>query len=176
MFGQIFLGDQLMIKEFVELMQNAIDIHKKKSEDYANVNVNEFENFERAAMIVSWFNSDIDKVFATMIGIKLARLATLLNKDGDPNNESIDDSFLDNTVYSGLWTSYHRRYPKKGNPSLSELQLFYTDQHSTQPLPNCWNSLTRQLRPEHEYLNGVCTQCGWAPNNPISNSTSNSGS
>lgn len=81
------------------------EIHDKKSSDYA-ASSNSYENFERAAQVASWFKYDIDKVFAILITVKLARLATLLNSDREPNNESIDDSHLDETIYSALWASY----------------------------------------------------------------------
>lgn len=94
------------IKEFVELLDKMRDIHAKKNADYAQ-EYSPFENFERSALISSWFESDDDKVYVVLISTKLARLATLLNKNGKPNNESIEDSFLDLTTYCGLWASYH---------------------------------------------------------------------
>jgi hypothetical protein len=96
---------------FLELLKKMEVIHLKKNDDYA-ANNNAFENFTRSAELVSWFTKDIDRVFVTLIGTKLARLATLLNKGGQPNNESIEDSFLDLTTYCALWTSYHHNANK----------------------------------------------------------------
>ena len=88
------------------------EMHERKNRDYAQ-DENWASNFERAATIASWFNDKIDKVFATMIGIKLARLAELKNGKV-PNNESIADSMLDMDVYAVLWHAYYleRQTPK----------------------------------------------------------------
>lgn len=80
-------------------------MHERKNRDYAQ-DENWASNFERAATIASWFNDKIDKVFATMIGIKLARMAELKNGKV-PNNESIADSMLDMDVYAVLWHAYY---------------------------------------------------------------------
>lgn len=80
-------------------------IHEKKNEDYAAPGKS-FENFERAAEVASWFKHDIDKAFIHNIATKLARLATLLNSDKPPNNESIEDSFDDLATYCLLWGAY----------------------------------------------------------------------
>lgn len=98
--------------EFLELLKWAEETHRKKNEDYTG-NDNPFENFERANIIASWFAKPEDKAFAVLIGVKLARLATLLNSDRAPNNESIEDTFGDNFVYAGLWASYRKRLAKQ---------------------------------------------------------------
>lgn len=96
------------IPEVIALLDKIRTIHEKKNSDYAAVN-SPFENFERSAKLSSWFNSDADKSFVVLIGTKLARLATLLNdKNKKPNNESIDDSFLDLATYCILWGAYHQ--------------------------------------------------------------------
>lgn len=86
-------------------------IHDKKNQDYSAAGY--YENFERAAELISWFNKDEDKTFVNHIATKLARLATLLNSDREPNNESIDDSFLDLATYCLLWATYHQANPIK---------------------------------------------------------------
>lgn len=80
-------------------------IHNKKQKDYAQEG-NSFSNFERAAMLAQWFQDPVDKVFATLIGIKMARLAELLN-GREPVNESTADSFLDENTYSVIWHAYY---------------------------------------------------------------------
>lgn len=96
-----------MNKEFMEIVDKMQEIHAKKSADYS-VKGNPDENFERVALIQSWFTNPIDRAFAGFITVKLARLATLLNNahsnpNSTPNNESLADSFLDMTTYSALW-------------------------------------------------------------------------
>lgn len=84
------------------------EIHSKKNDDYTSGQP--FENFERAALLLSWFKDNKDKAYVNHIATKLARLATLLNTGKIPNNESIDDSFLDLCTYCILWyASYQYR-------------------------------------------------------------------
>ena len=90
------------IPEFVKTLDKMRALHKLKNGDYA-ADSNPHENFERQALIMSWFKNDIDKAYAGLIALKLARLATLLNKTDLPNNESIDDSFIDLANYAILW-------------------------------------------------------------------------
>ena len=78
-------------------------IHDKKNEDYANDNP--YSNFETAAGIARGFRGT-DAVFATLIGIKIARLQELIGGNKTPNNESVEDSLLDLAVYAALWASY----------------------------------------------------------------------
>lgn len=95
------------IPEFIELLDASKAIHLKKNEDYANAN-NPFSNFERSAELISWFSNTQDKLFVALIGTKLARIAEL--SDGRiPNNESLDDSFLDLVTYCALWAAYVKR-------------------------------------------------------------------
>ena len=101
-----------VIAEFLATINEMSIIHKKKNEDYASSS-NPFENFERSALITEWFNDPVDKSFVNLIGTKLARLSTLLNKSSVPNNESIDDSFLDLATYVVLWKSYRIRTQMK---------------------------------------------------------------
>lgn len=99
------------IPEFTELMNSISLIHDKKNRDYASAE-NPFSNFERSAELMSWFKDENDKAFVSLIGTKLARLAELLQEDKVPNNESIDDSFLDLSTYCILWGAYRKRFPK----------------------------------------------------------------
>ena len=103
-----------IIPQFVARLDRAKSIHQKKNDDYAG-NSNPFENFERAALLITWFNDPVDKAFVSLIGTKLARLATLLNKKESPNNESISDSFDDLMIYCGLWGSY-REFTSQPQP------------------------------------------------------------
>lgn len=87
-------------------MDELKELHNRKSNDYAQEG-NPFSNFERAAYLGSWFNDPVDRVFAILFGIKLARLAELSNGK-DPLNESIDDTMKDLACYAGLWCAFIR--------------------------------------------------------------------
>lgn len=83
--------------------------HDAKSHDYATTD-NPYANFDFAQTVVARFAQPHDQVFATMVGIKLARLGELLGQGKTPKHESIDDSFLDLANYVVLWwTSQQRR-------------------------------------------------------------------
>lgn len=104
---------------FLQMCERAITTHIKKNEDYSGP-ASPFENFDRAAYLTSWFENHQDKAYVNHIATKLARLATLLNKEyagfDGPNNEAVEDSFLDLFNYVGLWASdhYYRTHPLDG--------------------------------------------------------------
>jgi hypothetical protein len=107
-----------MKNEIVTQMLDRLQlIHDRKNEDYTSKHPD--ENFMRSQEIQSWFSNDIDKPYAVLIGTKIARLATLLSKDGPPNNESIEDSFDDLAMYCILWASRRKRI--KRDQMISEL-------------------------------------------------------
>jgi hypothetical protein len=83
-----------------EFLDKGKSIMGRKSQDYTTSE--RYENFTRSAEVSSWFARDIDKVFVTLITVKLARLASLLGRK-EPNNESIEDTFTDLINYSALW-------------------------------------------------------------------------
>lgn len=96
------------MKEIDEILEQIKNIQGRKSQDYASQG-KDFENFERSEQIMSWFKNEFDKTFVWPISTKLSRLATLLNSDRPPNNESIEDSFLDLTTYCALWFAFYKR-------------------------------------------------------------------
>lgn len=105
-----------MTSHFMELLKRAEEIHIKKNQDYtSNPTENPYENFDRANAIAIWFPDNF-KSFAILIGTKLARIAALLSSKRRPNNESIDDSFLDLVVYCILMYCYwkERQIEPKG--------------------------------------------------------------
>ena len=100
------------IPEVMSILKQIEEIHSRKNSDYATSG-KDFENFERSAELMKWFESENDKTFIWPIATKLARLATLLNNRknglGSPKNEPIEDSFLDLVTYGILWWAYYKR-------------------------------------------------------------------
>ena len=90
--------------KFDMLLHEMRELHDKKNHDYARDD-NAYSNFEFAAAIADGFTGE-DAVFATMIGIKLARLKELRGKGKDARNESANDSLRDLAMYAALWCSY----------------------------------------------------------------------
>lgn len=90
------------LKSFLETLERMKEIHNSKSQDYADPN-NPLSNFDVSEYGISLFNSDRDKVFVSIIFNKFSRLSTLLNSGNTPNNESIEDSFVDIANYVILW-------------------------------------------------------------------------
>lgn len=89
-----------------ELFEACKKLTQSKGEDYVtDIKTDRFENFSRSALVSSWFKDDRDRVYATLIAIKLARLAALLSTDKTPNHESIEDTFKDLINYPALWAS-----------------------------------------------------------------------
>ena len=92
---------------FSELLAEMARLHDSKNADYAQSG-NPFSNFEQAAQVAAGFTGE-DAVFATLIGVKLARLRELVSAGKTPNNESIDDTRKDLAMYATLWCAYARR-------------------------------------------------------------------
>lgn len=121
-------------QDFLNILERSKEIHVKKSQDYTtNTEENPHENFERAALIASWFPIKYAS-FAVLIGTKLARLASLLTKEEraggyTPNNESTDDSFLDLLTYSGLffsfWKSKRRAFERRDAAEIRAINELY---------------------------------------------------
>lgn len=89
-----------------EILNRSLAIHLKKREDYASdPTANPFENFDRSNLVADWFPTAY-KSFAVLIGTKIARLGALLITGKTPNNESIDDTFLDLVTYCALFYAY----------------------------------------------------------------------
>ena len=93
---------------FPEALARMRVTHDAKSHDYAKAE-NRYSNFEFAAMIADEFPDGPDRVFATMMGIKLARLAELLSQDKAPKHESLEDTFLDLSNYAVLWWTWRSK-------------------------------------------------------------------
>lgn len=102
---------KLRIPEFINFLEQSKVIHLKKNADYASEE-NPYSNFERSGIIASWFDDSVDKSFAILVGIKLARIAEL-RKGKEPKNESLFDSFLDLGTYCFLWGAYIVRRGRK---------------------------------------------------------------
>jgi hypothetical protein len=95
--------------ELVSLLDRVRETHKKKNSDYSNPEKGEYySNFEYAALVADRFSNPIDRVFATLIAVKMARLQELTQPGRVPNNESVDDTRLDLSTYCCIWTAYHQ--------------------------------------------------------------------
>lgn len=93
----------------MESLKRMEEIHIKKNEDYAD-NSNPFSNFDVSEYGLRLFTNPRDQAFIWPIFTKLARIANLLSSNHTPNNESIDDSFIDIANYILLWKAdYVRR-------------------------------------------------------------------
>ena len=90
--------------KFEMLLEEMRELHERKNADYAR-NDDPLSNFTEAAQVAAGFTG-IDAVFATLIGVKLARLRELTRTGKAPNNESIADTRKDLAMYSVLWAAY----------------------------------------------------------------------
>ena len=89
-----------------EFLENGKKVIESKNHDYTTDGTKDmYENFRRQAELLSWFRNPIDASFVCCIGIKLSRLAALLDNK-TPRNESIVDSFQDLTNYCALWAGW----------------------------------------------------------------------
>lgn len=96
------------IPDFIDSLEKMKELHLKKNSDYATEG-NPFANFDFTCEVMTHFKDNRDKTYVWPIACKLARLANLLDSDKPPNNESIEDSFIDIAVYVLLWKADVRR-------------------------------------------------------------------
>lgn len=97
-----------MIPGVKETLTKLVKLHERKNIDYAGEQ-GAFFNFDFSKNFSKLFNHARDKVYAVLIGIKLARLVVLLNKGGEAQNEPIEDSFDDCITYLAIWKSDYVR-------------------------------------------------------------------
>jgi hypothetical protein len=90
--------------KFEMLLHEMREIHERKNSDYARDD-DPMSNFTFAAEVAKDFTGT-DAVFATMIGIKLARLKELRGKGKTAQNESAHDSLKDLAMYAALWCAH----------------------------------------------------------------------
>lgn len=84
-------------KYLEEQFKQIKNVQLKKGNDYANED--RLSNFKLAGSICG-LKPEINCL--SLIATKVARLGVLLNSDGEPNNESVEDSILDLQSYSLL--------------------------------------------------------------------------
>jgi len=90
---------------FTKLLERMAALHESKNADYAS-DGDPLSNFKEAAETARGF-SGVDAVFASLIGVKLARLRELTAAGKTPNHESIEDTRTDLAMYAALWASHH---------------------------------------------------------------------
>lgn len=99
----------------VETYEYLKNLHRSKNDDYAG-DKGPFFNFEFAEYVGAIFKGTRDRVYAIMIGIKLARLAIVMYKTA--NHESVEDTFNDLINYACIWKA---DYMDRNKPSIRSL-------------------------------------------------------
>ena len=90
-------------------LAKCIEVQRKKQADYAQPR-DRFSAFHFVGTLLDWCAlsglTGADAAFVGLIAVKLVRLMTLLGRNGPPQNESIEDSFVDLVNYCVLWAEY----------------------------------------------------------------------
>lgn len=92
-----------MQSTFSKLFDELKELYEKKNQDYA-IESNTYSNFEIAANVAG---ISVYEQILSLMGTKIARIRNLLDRGIVPNNESLEDSFRDLTVYAGIMASYY---------------------------------------------------------------------
>lgn|GEM_PF-1118527 len=92
------MNREKMIKELEVLYKSKLELIKKKNTDYARKN-DCFSNFEISAIVSGM---SVERVFLSIIGIKLARALELIMNCGIAENESLEDTLIDLGNYVDL--------------------------------------------------------------------------
>ena len=97
-------------KTLQDLLAGAKEIMDKKGKDYST-DADRFSNFEFSGDILDTaIRSGLrgpNLAFLTLISTKMARLIELLGTGKRPNNEAIEDTFVDAGVYFFLWAAWY---------------------------------------------------------------------
>lgn len=89
---------------FKQILDEILQLHEGKSSDYAQ-DTNVYSNFEVCAEAAG---ITVDQVFRVFKAVKLARASNLIDNQKEAKNESIEDTLLDDCVYSVLRLAYWR--------------------------------------------------------------------
>jgi hypothetical protein len=92
--------------KFHGMLKELAALHDRKSHDYAQ-DADPYSNFRFAASVAAPFSDPLDRVFAVLVGVKLARLAELTSAGKTPNHESLQDTRRDLANYACIWASLH---------------------------------------------------------------------
>jgi hypothetical protein len=94
--------EQIEIYEGID--KKLLEVSKSKGKDYATEK-DILWNFKTISLVTKTLGIDVTTPTGYslfMVLLKIARLTNLLNAEKTPNNESIDDSFLDGINYFKL--------------------------------------------------------------------------
>ncbi len=94
---------EIQLEIYKELDSRVMQAANSKGHDYASQDVlSNFKSVSRAAKELGLNVTDPTNYALFMVLLKIARLSNLLNTGKKPNNETIDDSFLDGINYMKL--------------------------------------------------------------------------
>lgn len=91
------------IELYHQIDEKILKVANSKAHDYATKDVlNNFKTVSAAAKELGLNVTDPTNYALFMVLLKIARISNLINTGKRPNNESIDDSFLDGINYLKL--------------------------------------------------------------------------
>lgn len=91
------------IELYQQIDEKILKVANSKAHDYATEDVlNNFKTVSAAAKELGLNVTDPTNYALFMVLLKIARISNLINNNKWPNNESIDDSFLDGINYFKL--------------------------------------------------------------------------
>lgn len=97
------MNSETQAKIYEDMHNKIMQITKSKAHDYASMDV--LSNFKSVSNAAKELGIDVNTPTGYalfMVVLKLARLGNLISAGKTPNNESIDDSFLDGINYFKL--------------------------------------------------------------------------
>lgn len=98
------MNRQKQIETFRDIDSRILGVIESKGEDYAS-SEDRLGNFKRIALAAKTLGVDVSTPHGYamfMVLLKIDRINNLLNNDKTPNNEGVEDSFLDGITYMKL--------------------------------------------------------------------------
>lgn len=113
------MNSQKQAEIYEEMHNKIMQITKSKAHDYAGADVlSNFKSVSNAAKELGIDVSNPTGYALFMVVLKLARLGNLIASGKTPNNESIDDSFLDGINYFKLAYCCYKEEKDKAEKTL----------------------------------------------------------
>lgn len=92
-----------LLNIYREIDNKLLEISEKKGNDYANEDMlSVFKTVSKAAELLGIDIGKSEQFALFMVLLKIARITNLINNNKNPNNESIEDSFIDGINYFKL--------------------------------------------------------------------------
>lgn len=103
------LYPNVLLADMAETFEKCLSIAVAKNNDYGGTNKNPYQNFSNSEVV----GVPIPKGIMVRMMDKVSRVSTLLEKESQVKDESIDDTLMDLINYTAILKSYLKQQRNK---------------------------------------------------------------